>query len=71
MAVAERTKQDVLADILGVYVALSPENLWCDGEATRAQARAKEKKLRTKLQKLFKEYGRPVGEYEAYQIAPR
>ena len=54
--------------IVTCYSELSPENLWCDGEASPAQARATEKRVQAELKKLFKELGRTVGEQEAWNF---
>jgi hypothetical protein len=61
-----RKEKDILNDILYCYVQLSPENVWCDGEATPKEAAATEKRYRDRLSKLFIELGREVSEEEAY-----
>jgi len=60
-------EQELMNKILNCYIRLSPENLWCDGEATRAHAMATAKKINTELKGLFKQLGRVVTEEEAYQ----
>ena len=55
-----------MRDILYCYVQLSPENLWCDGEATPKEAAHTEKRYNDRLTNLFKELGRKVSEQEAY-----
>lgn len=44
--------------------ALSPENLYCDGECSHREAMRKQKKLVAEWRKLEKEVGRRVSEYE-------
>lgn len=61
-----RAEKEIMNDILYCYVQLSPENIWCDGEATPSEARATEKRYRDRLSKLFTELGREVSEEEAY-----
>lgn len=61
-----RPEPEILRDILGCYVSLSPENLYCDGELTRAQASRRAAVLRAKLKGLFAELGRTVTEEEAW-----
>lgn len=63
---SKRSNKDILSDIADVYGQLSPENLHCDGEISRSAAAAKGRKLNTKLQTLFQEFGRRVSESEAY-----
>ena len=65
----KRSEKEILRDILDCYCGLSPENLWCDGEATRAQAQNTSRFLHSKLKNLFKELGREVSETESYQTA--
>jgi len=64
-----RPEKDVMADILGAYCELSPENLTCDGELSGAQVRRRAAALRARLQLLFREIGREVPEEEAYRRA--
>ena len=59
---------ELMNRILSCYVALSPENLWCDGEATKAQANATAKRIYAELSILFKKLGRAVTEQEAYNF---
>jgi len=61
-----RTEKEIMRDILYCYVQLSPENVWCDGEATKAEAAYTEKRYKDRLRKLFVELGRNVSEEEAY-----
>jgi len=59
---------EVLADINRCYSGLSPENLHCDGEASMAHVRRMSARLNRELRALFVEYGREVGEVEAYRL---
>lgn len=49
-----------------IYGALSPENLSCDGELSRAQVQAKYSRLQRQLKGCFAALGREVSECEAY-----
>ena len=61
-----RAEKEILNDIGSVYGALSPENLHCDGEISHSAAMAKARHLNGRLKALFKELGREVSEYEAW-----
>ena len=61
-----RNEKEIMRDILYCYVQLSPENIWCDGEATPKEAAYTEKRYKDRLSKLFTELGRVVPEQEAY-----
>ena len=63
----KRTEKEILADISMVYDRLSPENLTCDGELSRAEVRRRSVALNKKLKQLFKEIGRVVTEEETYR----
>lgn len=65
-----RPESEVLADILGLYGDMSPENLTCDGELPLSQVRAKLGRIRRDLEGLFVELGRRVSETEAYAARP-
>ncbi len=62
----KRPERDVLEDIRRVYMYLSPENLTCDGELSPTAVKTKKKRLQEELRKLFAEFGRTVGEEEAF-----
>ena len=49
--------------------ALSPENLYMDGEATARQASKRRKVLTSQWRKLEKAVGRKVSEDEIYQYS--
>lgn len=59
--------QKILEAINHVYNCLSPENLFCDGEISRAEAEKKRTKLNRQLKGLFQAFGRPVDEMTAYE----
>ena len=63
----KRPELEILKDIDGVYGALSPENLHCDGEISHSAAMAKARRLNANLKALFKELGREVSEWESYE----
>lgn len=65
----KRSEDEIMGDIMGCYNGLSPENLWCDGEASPSQARATERHLNAKLRECFRELGRTVNESEAWDWA--
>ena len=67
----QRSSADIIRDINGVYNALSPENLYCDGELPAHQAARNRKRLERRLRDLFVEYGRPVDEAEAWRLSQR
>lgn len=66
-----RPEATIMRDILDCYCGLSPENLWCDGEATATQAKRTASRLNARLKTLFKELGRKVTEEEAYATIRR
>ena len=57
-----------MVSIRNCYAGLSPENLWMDGEATRAEATRREMFFRAKLRTLFTEIGREVTETEVWRL---
>lgn len=67
--VTSRCEAEIMSAILDVYVALSPENISCDGMSSRREIKAKETKLTRQLRALFTELGRQVSEGEAYAAA--
>jgi len=69
-ATPKRTDAEILRDIAGVYSGLSPENLSCDGEASRAHIRFQRANLHRQLRALFTEIGREVTESETYGDKP-
>lgn len=61
------TEDEHMEWILRVYADLSPENLTCDGELSRAQVVKKQKGLLKTLVALEESLGRKVPEEEAYE----
>lgn len=64
--------------IAGVYFALEPERLTCDGEASAAQINRTRRQCQMQLDALFRALGRPVNEQiataywqQAYDKLPR
>lgn len=58
--------QNIILDgIVACYCALSPENLTCDGEASRSSIANKSRELQRQLKGLCYAYGREVGEMES------
>jgi hypothetical protein len=64
-----RPDAEIMLDIQRCYNGLSPENLSCDGEASRAHINATYRRLHARLHALFAELGREVSEGEAFQVA--
>jgi hypothetical protein len=62
----KRPESEVLSEIRGIYSRLSPENLWCDGEASVSHVRRVGAALRRRLRECERELGRKVSEGEAY-----
>jgi len=60
------TEQLIIEAIHSVHVELSPENLTCDGELPAHVVNARRIKLNTRLNFLYKAYGRPVSETAAW-----
>ena len=65
-AAPRRAEDAVMRDIHNAYLDLSPENLTCDGELTRAQAAARRTAVLRRLADLQKELGRQVSEDVAW-----
>jgi len=61
-----RDEADIMSAFNSVYGSLSPENLWCDGEASRSHVRTKSAQLNRALKALSKEQGREVSESESW-----
>lgn len=62
----KRSEAEILQAIRGLYSALSPENLSCDGELSMTQVRRRAASYRRQLAECFRELGRKVDEDEAY-----
>jgi hypothetical protein len=65
-AAPKRGEGVIMSDILAMYSNLSPENLHCDGEISRAEAGRRAVVFNRILRALFVEIGREVPEHEAY-----
>ena len=59
---------ELLPRFLSLASQLSPENLHCDGEISRAAAHRKYVKLRKEWNRLEKEAGRIVSEDEVWAL---
>ena len=64
----KRTDAQIMSDISACYAGLSPENLSCDGEASREHINSTARRLNKELSKLFKEIGREVSESETWNL---
>lgn len=60
------TKEEIEKKFISLACALSPENLTCDGECSRAEVNAKYRRIAKDWKALEKEYGKPVSEEEAW-----
>lgn len=60
--------EDLLKQIRNCYIRLSPENVSCDGELSRAETKRRERQILTELKTLFKQLGREVSEAEAFNL---
>jgi hypothetical protein len=59
-------EQNIMLAIFGVYMALSPENLTCDGELSRSGVNHRHSKLTKQLRGLEQAMGRKVSESAAW-----
>jgi hypothetical protein len=57
-ATPKRTDAEIIAEIQGIECGLSPENLSCDGEASRAHIRRTYNRLMARKKACIKELGR-------------
>lgn len=53
-----RNEQEIIEDLRDVEAGLSPENLSCDGELSKAQTRRRHSALKAKEAALIAELGR-------------
>jgi hypothetical protein len=60
----KRDDATIISECLIIYAALSPENLTCDGEASRTHVRRRAAELNRALKALWKEAGRQITEGE-------
>ena len=65
-----RTEADIISEIASVYIALSPENLACDGEASQRDIDKQRNTLSRRLFDLKAELGRDISEEEAFDFKP-
>jgi len=65
-AKAARSEDEIMEDIMDCYGRLSPENIAADGERSWAEQGEIYDRLYSKLDKLWAEIGREVGEAEAH-----
>lgn len=68
---APRSEETIRKSFHAVYGALSPENLTCDGEASRSEVRRKSAVLNRALRALAEENGRLIPEGESYGYRSR
>jgi hypothetical protein len=62
----QRADSHILWDLSGVECDLSPENLTCDGELSRAQVNKRYRQLMTKKSDLIAELGRTPTDNEVF-----
>ncbi len=62
-----RSEEEIMRDINGLYGALSPENLTCDGELSMTQVRRRAAAIKRNLNECFRELGRRVSEDESWK----
>jgi len=56
---------------LDLSCQLSPENLYCDGEISKAEANRKYARLMKEWRTLEREVGRSVDEWEVWTLTPQ
>ena len=61
-----RLDKEIITEINNVECNLSPENLFCDGERSRTEARKIERQLTKQYNNLIKELGRYPTSEELY-----
>jgi len=61
-----RLESEIIKEINYVESSLSPENLFCDGERSRTEARKIERRLTKQYNNLIKELGRYPSNEELY-----
>jgi hypothetical protein len=65
-AAPRRADDAIMGDIFRAYIDLSPENLSCDGERSRAQVATRRAAVNRRLAALQAEMGRRVSEDETW-----
>ena len=63
-----RSEKEILNDFAGLACRLSPENLCCDGEISRAEVNRRLRQIQKEWKALEKELGRTVSEDQAYDF---
>jgi len=61
-----KLKGDILKKFAGLACRLSPENLCCDGEISRAEVNKRRRKIDREWINLEKEFGQMVGIREVW-----
>lgn len=64
-----RTKDEIMENFVDLSCALSPENLWCDGEASSEEVEEKLKSINESWKNLETEIGYKVTEDDVWKWA--
>ena len=63
-----RSEKEILNDFAGLVCRLSPENLCCDGEISRAEVNRRFRQIQKEWKALEKEIGHKVSEDQVYDF---
>ena len=63
-----RSEKEILNDFAGLACRLSPENLCCDGEISRAEVNRRFRQIQKEWKALEKELGREVSEDQVWDF---
>ncbi len=63
-----RSEKEILNDFAGLACRLSPENLCCDGEISRAEVNRRLRQIQKEWKALEKELGRVVSEDQVWDF---
>ena len=63
-----RSEKEILNDFAGLACRLSPENLCCDGEISRAEVNRRLRQIQKEWKALEKESGRVVSEDQVWDF---
>lgn len=63
-----RSEKEILNDFAGLACRLSPENLCCDGEISRAEVNRRLRQIQKGWKALEKELGRVVSEDQVWDF---
>ena len=63
-----RSEKEILNDFTGLVCRLSPENLCCDGEISRAEVNRRLRQIQKEWKALEKELGRVVSEDQVWDF---